>query len=404
VNKFQRQHTRWETSTSTTMTDRQRKVRFHSRVQFKTIRHVANFSDEEISAGWYCKKDFMRMSDEVSAIAKLVAAGQEVYNGEELCIRGLEHLVEEDVADYRAEKMIASIDAVLDEQDEQMDENIYDPYTIADVYGEIVAPLLREAYLVGLRDAKEGAAAAALIPDIPETSTPSIPSPQVEKMQNETDSNYEQSLDEDQREDLKGRVEVGDRIFGVNEVASDADHEGEENLNTSFNSIGVEVAPEKVHPTKNVVDQPNLKKMEQRRKDYQKNKGWKKDTSNNISMASADDPDNGAMASSQTSPVRAGRRKAIDRKSGTELSPFVFRRDGTIGFRNYDVEHKRREQSKQRKDCIKSSLFSVLDDDEDDENFAAFLAEKSSRKPQESKLYSMKSRTFKTTKRPSNGK
>ena len=143
-----------------------RKVRFHGRVQFKTIRHVADFTEDEIVNGWYRKKDFMRMSEEVSEIAQLIANGKETYNGEELCIRGLEHLVEEDVADYRAEKMIASIDAVLDEQDEQRDEDIYDADIIAEIYSEIVTPLQREAYLVGLRDAKEGAKAAEQIPDL----------------------------------------------------------------------------------------------------------------------------------------------------------------------------------------------------------------------------------------------
>eukprot|EP00429_Kryptoperidinium_foliaceum_P025814 CAMPEP_0176147532 /NCGR_PEP_ID=MMETSP0120_2-20121206/75209_1 /TAXON_ID=160619 /ORGANISM="Kryptoperidinium foliaceum, Strain CCMP 1326" /LENGTH=150 /DNA_ID=CAMNT_0017484151 /DNA_START=35 /DNA_END=483 /DNA_ORIENTATION=- len=146
--------------------ERERKVRFHGRVQFKTIRHVADFTDDEIQEGWYRKKDFMRMSEEVGEIAQLVAQGKETHNGEELSIRGLEHLVEEDVADYRAEKMIASIDAVLDEQDEQRDEDIDDPDVIAQIYTEIVTPLLREAYLVGLRDAKEAQLAAESIPDL----------------------------------------------------------------------------------------------------------------------------------------------------------------------------------------------------------------------------------------------
>ena len=148
---------------------RERRVRFHGRVQFKTIRHVSDFTDKEIGDGFYRKKDFARMSEDVSEIANLVSKGKDSRGGEELCVRGLEHLVEEDVADYRAEKMIASIDAVLDEQDEQRDEDVYDPDIIAQLYSEIVSPLLREAYLVGLRDAQEAAAASAQIPDyIPE--------------------------------------------------------------------------------------------------------------------------------------------------------------------------------------------------------------------------------------------
>jgi hypothetical protein len=153
---------------------RERRIRFNGRVQFKTIRHVSEFSEEEIGAGWYRKKDFVRMSEDVSKIANLVSKGTESHNGEELCIRGLEHLVEEDVADYRAEKMIASIDAVLDEQDEQRDEDVFDPDIIAQMYAEIVSPLLREAYLVGLRDAQEAAAAAEQIPDVvpPDVTVP----------------------------------------------------------------------------------------------------------------------------------------------------------------------------------------------------------------------------------------
>jgi len=147
-------------------TKHDRKVRFHGRVQFKTIRHVAEFAEEEIIAGWYRKKDFMRMSDEVSEIAQMVADGIDSHNGEDICVRGLEHLVEEDVADYRAEKMIASIDAVLDEQDEQREAEADDPTVIANIYGELASPLLREAYLVGLKDAKEAAAAMAEIPDL----------------------------------------------------------------------------------------------------------------------------------------------------------------------------------------------------------------------------------------------
>ena len=75
--------------------------------------------------------------------------------------------------------MIASIDAVLDEQDEQRVEDVYDPDIIAQLYTEIVSPLLREAYLVGLRDAQEATTAAEQIPDLKpvETQVPKRPTP-----------------------------------------------------------------------------------------------------------------------------------------------------------------------------------------------------------------------------------
>jgi hypothetical protein len=348
--------------------ERQRKVRFHGRVQFKTIRHVADFSDDEITAGWYRKKDFIRMSDEVAEIAKLLADGKESYEGEELCIRGLEHLVEEDVADYRAEKMIASIDAVLDEQDDQADEDVYDPDTIAEIYGEIVSPLLREAYLVGLRDAKEGAAAAALIPDLEEPSViendhqqEHQPETSSQEMEEEalpgseiTTAETNDCLEEPSQEDY---VDLAPVALEADDDNNDID-EGHLKLNTSLSSIGTEVHPEK-------------RKLSETKKPLSEKKSQK-----------SRDKHSSSDENCPKSPTRKSlhRRKTFNRKGGTELSPFVFRRDGTIKFRNFDVEHRKREQSRVRKDTIKSSMFKFLDDEGEDDDIATLIAKSYPRK------------------------
>lgn len=65
------------------------------------------------------------------------------------------------------------------------------------------------------------------------------------------------------------------------------------------------------------------------------------------------------------------RRSAIDRKHGSELSPFVFRRDGTIAFRKPDVEKLKREQKDKRKNCILGSMSKFLHGDEEEEDFLA---------------------------------
>eukprot|EP00980_Cylindrotheca_fusiformis_P026196 scaffold15514_cov129-Cylindrotheca_fusiformis.AAC.4 len=272
--------------------ERERKVRFHGRVQFKTIRHVADFSDEEIVEGWYRKKDFMRMSEEVSEIAQLIANGKETYKGEELCIRGLEHLVEEDVADYRAEKMIASIDAVLDEQDDQRDEDVYDGDIIAEIYTEIVTPLLREAYLVGLRDAKEAAKAAEQIPDlVPEKVAAEAPEPEPEpEPESDRSSNKLKPF-----QDTATPEEVGEVMLKSN-AEEEASGAGTGNASKS--------------------------KAPQKRK-----------SRNRIGL-------------------------------GTELSPLVRRRDGTFAFRNRDLEKAKAELSRQRKECVRDSLFKHLDSDD----------------------------------------
>jgi hypothetical protein len=273
---------------------RARKVRFHGRVQFKTIRHVADFSDEEIVEGWYRKKDFIRMSEEVSEIAQLIANGKETYKGEELCIRGLEHLVEEDVADYRAEKMIASIDAVLDEQDEQRDEDEYDMEIIAEIYTEIVTPLLREAYLVGLRDAKEASKAAEQIPNlVPEKIAVEAVEPEKPpEPESDKKSKKLKALPETSSHQQVGEVELKS---SEEEEAKAA----ERGLNSKLPG-----------------------KSPQKRKNR-----------NRLGL-------------------------------GTELSPLVRRRDGSFAFRNRDLEKAKAELSRQRKDCVRDSLFKHLDSDD----------------------------------------
>jgi hypothetical protein len=279
---------------------RARKVRFHGRVQFKTIRHVADFSDEEIVEGWYRKKDFIRMSEEVSEIAQLIAAGKETYKGEELCIRGLEHLVEEDVADYRAEKMIASIDAVLDEQDEQRDEDEYDWDIIAEIYTEIVTPLLREAYLVGLRDAKEAAKAAEQIPNLE-------PEKIAEKIAVET---VEPEKPPEPESDKKSK-----KLPALQETSSTE-----------------------------VVGEVMLKSVEEEE-------------------AEATREINSKLSGPGMSKNKTPRKNRNRLGLGTELSPLVRRRDGSFAFRNRDLEKAKAELSRQRKDAVRDALFKHLDSD-----------------------------------------
>ena len=135
-------------------------------------------------------------------------------------------------------------------------------------------------------------------------------------------------------------------------------------LNTSLSSIGTEV-----HPEKRAL--PETKKLPTEKK------------SQKLREIKSTSDENGPKSPTRKS---APRRKTINRKGGSELSPFVFRRDGTIKFRNFDVEHRKREQSKVRKDTIKSSMFKFLDDGHDDDDDIAKLIEQStpkkkSRKP-----------------------
>ena len=317
---------------------RERKVRFHGRVQFKTIRHVADFTDDEIQEGWYRKKDFVRMSEEVSEIAQLVAQGKESHNGEELSIRGLEHLVEEDVADYRAEKMIASIDAVLDEQDEQRDEDITDPEIIARIYTEIVTPLQREAYLVGLRDAKEATAAADQMADV-EASQDTPPEP------------------------LKPRETEAISVAPVETEPSTVKTPKEKKkvpVPKKKTTASSKKPPKK--PAKPMAPAPSSGPQAAEEGEQMLNLG-DEESDTNIGKKPKQ------LTSAERKAAAEERRNRIRLGIGSEMSPLVRRRDGSFAFRNKELDHANAELKKQRQDAVRDSLFKFLDSPDPSSSF-----------------------------------
>lgn len=320
---------------------RERKVRFHGRVQFKTIRHVSDFSDEEIQEGWYRKKDFMRMSEEVSEIAQLVAQGKESHNGEELSIRGLEHLVEEDVADYRAEKMIASIDAVLDEQDEQRDEDINDPEIIAKLYTEIATPLLREAYLVGLRDAKEAMAAAEQMPDI-------IPTPQPKAVLPKEDIEEDTSM------------EVDPPAKSVPKKKAPAPAPAPKKKATSK----IKKPPKKAAKPAAPISVPSAPSAEEG--EEMLNMGDENDDNELEKKATVKKPH---LTAAERKAAAEERRNRIRSGIGSEMSPLIRRRDGSFAFRNKELDHAQAELKKERQNAVRDSLFKFLDNPDPSSSF-----------------------------------
>lgn len=329
--------------------ERSRRVRFHGRVQFKTIRHVADFGEDEINEGWYRKKDFMRMSEEVGEIAQMVSEGKETQNGEEISIRGLEHLVEEDVADYRAEKMIASIDAVLDEQDEQRDEEINDPDVIAQMYSEIVTPLLREAYLVGLRDAKEAQEACESIPDVivmDEPPPPPLPPPP--ESSEPTPMSIDAPAPSPRLKKKKEKPNVPKKQKSKTKKSSSEKEPKEKKRSSS--KITVPPKPAKaVAPKRGIAPSTSEEGEELLNFKDDEPKAPKKQMSKEERRAAAE------------------ARKSGDRKGkASEMSPLVRRRDGSFAFRNKDTESANAALKKERRDAVKDSLFKFLDSADDD--------------------------------------
>jgi len=372
-----------------------RKIRFHERVQFKTIRHVSEFTDDEISNGWYDKDDFNRMSENVSDIAQLIADGETMLDGEELCTRGLEHIVEEELADYRAEKMINSIDAVLDEQEEQWDEGKEEPGLIAELYAEYAKPLLKEAHLIGLKDAEQGYKSWDDLLDEPDyqklkpkrvgsprvkgkktTKTKDSPSPssftnRSKAKKNKVSSQYLSAVNKPEKDKKKVKKSKDkSRTPKKSYSASSQDSSSSSSSDIqSFASSTQRSTPSssfvlKRQSSVNSTNSCTLRDMSLH------SVSEEFDTMKQLPLKDIDE-DNDRPVSPKRQKKSAPRRTPSQRRHGTEASPFVYNRKGTLTFRKPDVEKMKREKREKRKNCIRGSFSKFLMDDDDEDDILA---------------------------------
>jgi hypothetical protein len=349
------------------------KIQFHGRVQFKNIRHVSEFSEDEIKNGWYDKDDFNRMSDDVSEIAKMVRDGLNHRNGEILCTRGLEHIVEEELANFRAEKMLNSIDAVLDEQEEQWDEGIDEPEVIAELYTEYAKLLAEEAHEIGLRDAEEGYKSFDL----------------EDLIHNNNNNNNTRSgggttteIEKEEEKSISSSSSRSLRHGGSSSSAASSSLNGLNDPSThSITEEGDSIENEKELLTKTKTDKNNNKnigisKNITKSKSSPKPKPKQKLQLTNTLKLKKEEDNNKNEKKEKHQRKTQPRRTILDRKNGSELSPFVYRRDGTLMFRKSNVEKLKREQSEKRKKNILGSLSKFLDDDDEEEDYLADLLSK----------------------------
>ncbi len=366
-----------------------RKIRFHERVQFKTIRHVSEFTDDEISNGWYDKDDFNRMSENVSDIAQLIADGETMLDGEELCTRGLEHIVEEELADYRAEKMINSIDAVLDEQEEQWDEGKEEPGLIAELYAEYAKPLLKEAHLIGLKDAEQGYKSWDDLLDEPDYQklkpkrkaspgvrgpvTPSSFTNRSKVKKNKVSSQYLSAVNKPEKDRKIKKSKEKSRAPKKSYSASS--HESSSS-SSSFSEFQPSVSKQLSMPSSSFV-------LKRQSSINSTNSCTLRDMS--LHSVSEDvlkgiEEDNEQPVSPKRQRKVAPRRTPSQRRHGTEASPFVYNRKGTLTFRKPDVEKLKREKREKRKNCIRGSFSKFLQDDDDEDDILAGILSGSNHK------------------------
>lgn len=72
--------------------DRKR-VSFKPSVSVRPIRHVNEYTDEEIKNGWFCRNDFDAMKKGFVSTVNMISRGIYQADNEEHCARGLEYRV-----------------------------------------------------------------------------------------------------------------------------------------------------------------------------------------------------------------------------------------------------------------------------------------------------------------------
>ncbi len=108
-----------------------RKITFASRVLHTEIRHIKDFSEEEIEAIWMAVPDYQMIKAIVKTTTMMMTKGEPIpEDDEDFCTRGLEFRTKAGCR-IRSRNKLSARSAVLNEQDLQRDEGFSDPRYIA---------------------------------------------------------------------------------------------------------------------------------------------------------------------------------------------------------------------------------------------------------------------------------
>lgn len=143
-----------DSNTTTTDNTKRKSVKFHSRVRFKHIKHIDDYTDREYFATWYMEEELQDVFDHcVDTVRKMVNG----FALDEDCgysPRGLEYKTPTG-AKTRKQNKTRGIRTVLDEQERQKSEGVRDPERLARLYNESAADSRRAYRLLGMKDQEE---------------------------------------------------------------------------------------------------------------------------------------------------------------------------------------------------------------------------------------------------------
>ncbi|KAG7351110.1 hypothetical protein IV203_010470 [Nitzschia inconspicua] len=129
-------------------------VRFHSRVRFKNVKHIDDYTDREYFATWYAEEDLQEIFNHCVDTVRKMVNGFVLNEDDGYSPRGLEYKTPTG-AKIRKENKARGIRIVLDEQERQRIEGVIDPERLAKLYSDAAADSRRAYRLMAMKDQEE---------------------------------------------------------------------------------------------------------------------------------------------------------------------------------------------------------------------------------------------------------
>ena len=137
---------------------RPRTIRFAPKIKVQQIPHILSMPQDLVDAVWYNQQEYANIKKSYAATVRLMMRGllfsPEQENSEH-CTRGLGCRTKEG-SKLRHQIKLSGLIAVIEEQERQFRDGIYDPEMIAKVYKDIAATKSQTtAFVSGLKDKQE---------------------------------------------------------------------------------------------------------------------------------------------------------------------------------------------------------------------------------------------------------
>lgn len=128
-------------------------VTFSETVSIRATTALDDYTDDEYFACWYSPDEYDDIEQEMIEDFKKLQGGM-LLDDDSYCSRGLEQYLEMN-AILRKENTRKAIEAVLDEQDRQLQLEYYNEEAISEAYQNVAEPCALWASIVGHRDEQE---------------------------------------------------------------------------------------------------------------------------------------------------------------------------------------------------------------------------------------------------------